>query len=432
MEIDDGSELGPATTRKLQQGRPSLPRARSPIKTHLKSPARQNPHLPPTSSPTRGTVLTAPERSPRTEVARRLVYEKSSQDKTMASSGHAKVNGASSRNRKLVAGGSQSSRSNKQAALNSDSVRTASEEENEVEAEAEEEDEDEQLELLNAGAVDGGDVEDEFPGSEEPDQEIEEEAPVVQELKSTNKSKPPGRRGRKPKATIEKENDDPVDAPLVDASIEENVQDEEPVKKRKGRPKAASRPKEPTPPADPTPPPKSSKRGRRARTSTDDVDEDNAESSGAKRQKTLAKSDKEDKGIESKPAPTKEKAKPGRKRKSSGVGVDSPIIQRGPPLPRSRGLVTVRREETAAMRTTRSGRASFKPLEWWKGEHIEYDEGQEDIFQDAGKRHFKMPTVKGVVRTEENYEPAPRRRGRPPTGPETEDRPISRGRRRGD
>ncbi|KAI0455986.1 Mif2/CENP-C like-domain-containing protein [Xylaria acuta] len=415
MEIDDGSELGPATTRKLQQGRrPSLPRARSPIKTNLNSPARQNPHVPPTSSPTRGTIVTAGERSLGPEVARRLDFSKSSQDKTMLLNGHAKVNGATSRNKKLTTGRSQSARSQEKAVP--DPISSSSSEDED------EEEEDEQLSLLGAGTIDRDDVGDESP--EAPDQEAEYEAPIVQESRSINKSNPPGRRGRKPEATIEKENNDPADSSSVDTSVA-TVEDEEPVKKRKGRPKAATREKEPTPPADPTPPSKSSKRGRPARTPPEDTDEGNAGSRGAKRPKTSAKADKAEQSASSKPAPTKEKSKPGRKRKSSGVGVDSPKIQRGPPLPKSRGLVTVRREETTAMKTTRSGRASFKPLEWWKGEHVEYDEDQEKIFEDAGKRHFKMPTVKGVVRTEENYEAVPRRRGRQPTGRKPGRRPSA-------
>ncbi|RYC63970.1 hypothetical protein CHU98_g2219 [Xylaria longipes] len=398
MEIDDGSELGPATTRKLQQG------------------------------------------------GRRLFH-----DKTTLTNGHAKVNGATGRNKKPMAGRSQSTRSQEQPVP--DPAFSEDEEE-----------EDDQLSLLEAGGVDGGDVEDESP--EALDQEVEDEAPIVQELKSTNKSKLPGRRGRKPKATIEKENNEPADPPSVNTSVENveveepvkkrkgrpkttaspkeptppadptppsvntsvedvEVEEEEPVKKRKGRPKAVASPKEPTPPADLTPPSKSSKRGRPARTSLENADEDNAESRGAKRPKVSAKADKAEQSASSKPAPTKEKGKPGRKRKSSGVGVESPKIQRGPPLPKGRGLVTLRREETTAMRTTRSGRASFKPLEWWKGEHVEYDEDQEKIFEDTGRRHFKMPTVKGVVRTEENYEAVPKRRGRQPTGRKPGRRPSA-------
>ncbi|KAJ3573059.1 hypothetical protein NPX13_g4839 [Xylaria arbuscula] len=423
MEIDDGSELGPATTRKLQQGRPSLPRARSPIKTNLKSPARQNPHIPPTSSPTRGTVVTDRERSPRPEVKRRLDFSKSDQDPTMAASSQAKAT-TNGRYKPHKIASSQPSRPIEQPTFSSDPP-------NHIEDEPEEEDEeDEPMELLDAGAADdGGYLEDDL--SEAPDEEVEAEeeeepAPIVEKPKPTNKSKPPGRRGRKPKTSIEEENDDPVDTSLENAAEEGVIENEEPVKKRKGRPKAASKPERvPTSPADPSPPPKASKRGRQARTSSEEVGESSAEPRDTKRQKTSTKASKAEQNTGPKSAPAKEKAKPGRKRKSSGVGVDSPVIQRGPPLPKSRGLVTVRREETSGMRTTRSGRASFKPLEWWKGEHVEYDEDQENLFEDANKRHFKMRSVKGVVRTEESEEPGTRRRGRPATGRKPGRRPSA-------
>ncbi|KAI3327581.1 hypothetical protein HD806DRAFT_327250 [Xylariaceae sp. AK1471] len=412
MEIDDGSELGPATTRKLQQGRISLPRVRSPIKTHLKSPARQNPHLAPSSSPVRGTVVTARERSPDQVVARRLDFSKSSQQlKRPLVNGHGTATAIKGRNGKPT-----KDHSPVQEAIVSDETE-----------EEDEEDEDEPLELL-----DGGVIEQDDPPEEAEQEEMEEELSLVQEPepkpKPINKPKPPGRRGRKPKVTAEEEDTGPADASLVGVSTEENEVDEEPVKRRKGRrPKTVARQeeKEPTPVADHTPL-KSSKRGRPARTSTDDVEESSADSRGAKRHKTSAKPDIAEKDTLSKPVPAKEKGKPGRKRKSSGIGVNSPMIQRGPPLPRSRGLVTLRREDTTAMRTTRSGRASFRPLEWWKGEHVEYDEEQEKIFTDSGNRHFKMPTVKGVVRTEESHEEAAhKRRGRPPTGRKPSRRPSA-------
>lgn len=436
MEIDDGSELGPATILKLQHGRLSLPRARSPIKTHLNSPARLNPHLPPTTSPAKGTVVMARERSPRPEVARKLNFSRSSEDNIVVTKTHIEVNGASARNRKLANRASQPTRSIERP-ISSDASAPTEEEQDEEE----EEEEEEALELLDAGVIEGGGFEEqEYP--EQPDQEVEDEISIVQELtvgnKAKAKAKAPGRRGRKP--APDEEDNDVVDAPAATAPrVDESAEDEEPVKKRKGRPKAAARQERvPTPPADPTPPPKVAKRGRPARTPVDATDENDAgpsskrqkisaktslndpdendTGSGSKRQKTSAKAKKAEQSTPPKPAQTKEKAKPGRKRKSSGIGVDSPMIQRGPPLPKSRGLVTIRREETTAMKTTRSGRASFKPLEWWKGEHVEYDEDRENLFEDAGKRYFKMPTVKGVVRTEENHDSAPRRRGRPPTG----------------
>ncbi|KAI1109480.1 Mif2/CENP-C like-domain-containing protein [Nemania sp. NC0429] len=452
MEIDDGSELGPATIRRLQQSRLSLPRARSPIKTHLNSPARLNPHVPPTTSPVKGTVVTARQRSPRPEVVRRLDFSRDSNGNGIVAKSQTEVNGASARKGNMANRISRPTRTIEQHISSDASLPPDDEPENEPEEEEEEEEEEEALELLDAGAVEDDYVEEqeEEKSPKEPDHEEEDEISIVEEIRvENNKSKAPGRRGRKPKAAFREENDDAVDAPSAAAPrIEESTEDEEPVKKRAGRPKAAARQeREPTPPADPTPPKKAGKRGRPARSplqtadangagpsskrqktsakaSLDDADENDAEPD-PKRQKTSVKAAKAEQSASSKPAPAKEKGKPGRKRKSSGIGVDSPMIQRGPPLPKSRGLVTIRREETATMRTTRSGRVSFKPVEYWKGEYVEYDDEQANLFEDAGKRHFKMPTVKGIVRTEENRELAPRRRGRPPTGRKPGRRPSA-------
>ena len=401
-----GSEIGPVTALKLQQGRLSIPRARSPIKTHLNSPARQNPHVAHSSSPTRGVIVTAPQRSPEHIVARRLDFSKSSQLRQPITNGPLKTSAAKGRKEKLTNGHSQPTHHREEPTLRVD-VAQAEEEEEE-----EEEEEDDPMELLEAAIVE----------SEEPEQEEQEqkdERPMVREPRAANKSKPSGRRGRKPKAIIEEEHEDRAETTVPESPIEENEEDDAPVKKRRGRPKAAAlrqKDKEPTPVPDPTPP-KPSKRGRPARNSADNVEENADESRGAKRQKTAGKPRKMEQSASSKSVVEREKGKPGRKRKSSGVGVDSPMIQRGPPLPKSRGLVTVRREEVTAMKTTRSGRTSFKPLEWWKGEHVEYDEEEERVFTDSGNRHFKMPTVKGIVRTEEApSEPAHKRRGRPATG----------------
>ncbi|KAI1825072.1 Mif2/CENP-C like-domain-containing protein [Xylaria intraflava] len=400
MEIDDGSELGPATTRKLQQGRPSLPRARSPIKTNLNSPARQNPHMPPVSSAARGTVVTTGNQSPRPEVARKLDFSKGPTEKATSANGHTKANGASRRHGKPTNGLSKSTRTNTEPDTHDNSDPDQGEDEDEDE-------DDEPLALLDA--VDARGYPDQDESSGEPDQDVDDEDRIVQGFKAMNMPKAAGRRSQKTKAAADP---DPPDSPS-----EDTAEDEEPVR-RNGRPKAAARRKEkaPSPITNSVPPAKSSKRERLAVASGDEAGEGSAEPRGAKRQRTSAKTDRTEKSSSSKPAAAKEKAKTARKRKSSGVGVDSPAIQRGPPLPKSRGLVTIRREETATMKTTRSGRASFKPLEWWKGEHVEYDEEQEDLFEDAGNRHFKMPTVKGVVRAEASIEPAPKRRGRPTTG----------------
>ncbi|CAJ2511073.1 Uu.00g066980.m01.CDS01 [Anthostomella pinea] len=399
MEIDDGSEMGPATTRKLQrqgQGRPSIPRARSPIKTHLQSPARQNPHLVPGSSPVRGSIVTSRDRSPKQGVARKLNFSMSQN----LTNGHSKANATKKSNGKLPNGHAPSDDSEEEASLHGESELP--------ELEDVEDDDEEPLDMLDAAGEDGGAVEDDEPEQQQEEDEDQDVSPIVQHAKE------PKRRGRKPKAAAPVEDAEQEEVSIVeDVSAPAEDTQEEPVKKRRGRPKASPKQEveEPSPPKEPTPPAKTSKkRGRPARTSIDnaEVDENNPESRETKRPRPEEKADK---NTLSKPTATKEKGKPGRKRKSSGIGVDSPVVRQGPPLPRGPGLVTMRREGPGDMRTTRSGRASFKPLEFWKNEHVLYDD--EEVYEDKGGRVFKMAAVKGVVRAEPVYERKPKRRGRP-------------------
>lgn len=71
-------------------------------------------------------------------------------------------------------------------------------------------------------------------------------------------------------------------------------------------------------------------------------------------------------------------------------------IQRGPPRPRQQGLFILRREtpELGNFATTRSGRASIKPVAYWKNETIRYGE---DDTADADAS-FLLPTIKEVIR----------------------------------
>ncbi|KAI2632365.1 Mif2/CENP-C like-domain-containing protein [Hypoxylon sp. NC1633] len=410
MEIDDESQMGPATIMKQRKNRPSLPRARSPIKTHLQSPARQNPHLGPTSSPTRGSIVTARERSPPRSVNRRLDFSQRSQRQakpTMTS--HLKYYSKKAQNGKITKGHARASDSD-DGEVNLQG-RTGQPEEEEGEDDREESPLHVDEEVVQ--------VDDEQVGPTiEPEPEAEDDQEEqVQESRSA--PQPKKRRGRKAKApTAQQEEGEPS---IVEAAPEEVEQvAEEPIKKKRGRPaRVAQSPEEPRPAK------KSPKRRRSGRNSSgsaaenqeqeqeeEQEQEDNVERRVTKRQRTEKK---ETKNTSSKPTTTKEKAKPGRKRKSSGIGVEEPIVQRGPPLPKGRGLVALRREEEEMMRTTRSGRLSYKPLEFWKGEHKVYDTASQHVFEDKSGR-FVMPEVKGVVRAaEESYSQPKKRRGRPAT-----------------
>ncbi|OTA54915.1 hypothetical protein K449DRAFT_400793 [Hypoxylon sp. EC38] len=408
MEIDDESQMGPATTMKQRQTRPSLPRARSPIKTNLKSPARQNPHIGLTSSPTRGSVLTAREPNPSKSVNRRLDFSQGSSQNRLkpAVNGHSKANGVKGRNGKLTNGRAHSSDSEEDDAILQGRRGQPQEEE------TEEEEPEESMQVIDAGGDDvdyGEDQQDDL--SEEPEPEVEEvEEEPVQKPEPVQQAK---RRGRKAKAPVVEEEEREA-SPAEEPSREE-AEDEPPRKKQRGRPAKNSSPKEES-----ERPTKSTKRRRSGRNSggsaneeqeQEQEQEDNVEEErGTKRQRSEKKGTKPS---SSKPTATKDKGKPGRKRKSSGIGVDEPVVQRGPPLPKGRGLVALRREEEEDnMRTTRSGRLSYRPLQFWKGEQVLHDSSTQDVFEDKGQ-YFVMPKVKGVVRTSEETPPRRRRPGRP-------------------
>ena len=89
--------------------------------------------------------------------------------------------------------------------------------------------------------------------------------------------------------------------------------------------------------------------------------------------------------------------------------VESPDIQRGPPLPRNnRGLFIMRREtpfEGTGFKQSRYGRNSIKPVAWWKNERIEYSEDEAD----DGTSKFLLSRIKEVVRKDEVEDTRPKR-----------------------
>ncbi|UKZ82097.1 hypothetical protein TrVFT333_009881 [Trichoderma virens FT-333] len=98
----------------------------------------------------------------------------------------------------------------------------------------------------------------------------------------------------------------------------------------------------------------------------------------------------------------KTKGRPGRKPKNADsedgdVGETSfAALQRGPPMPKSRGLVSMRKDLDDRITQTRSGRHSYRPVEYWRGEQVvREDEEQADMF---AKDRFVMPSIKEVVR----------------------------------
>lgn len=208
----------------------------------------------------------------------------------------------------------------------------------------------------------------------------------------------PGRRGRppgRPKKAPPKEREPSVESEANEPEAEQqgsyNGEDEEaPQPRRKpGRPAKKAAPSAAT------------KQQKRA--SPEEEDEER-EGGDKKRQKTQEKAS----------APAK---KPGRKPKAKPQAQtedpDTSVlqVQRGPPLPRARGLVSMRRD--SSIQQTRSGRHSYRPLEFWKNERVEYetDAVREDMFR-AGSR-MVLPSIKEVIRVEEEEVETKKRNSRP-------------------
>ncbi|KAK8086886.1 cupin [Apiospora phragmitis] len=413
MEIDDESQLGPATVARMRnpaKGRLSIPRARSPVKTHLNSPARHNTHVAPGSSPMRGSVMDDRAESPTSKsVKRRLNF---SADPTL----QPLTNG----NSKSKSSGSQRGKSVNRLPVSDDEddlprhsrpkkhEESVHEEDEEGEEEEEEEDEEEPMEVLDMGD-DDGDLEPPAPEDlemeDESGQQQDEEEEPTEEVSIEQEKPQPKKRGRKAKSKD-------ADSPQLEAPTAEPR--EAPAKKQRGRPKRDSVGKTQEPPA------KKSKRRS---------DEDKPEVADApERGNKNARKEKE-KDVKAEEPKPKVKAKPGRKRKSSGVGPASPAVFPRAPMPKSRGLQILRREglNEGNIRTTRSGRISTKPLDFWKGERYEYETDNEDLYPDKGGRHIKLATIKSVVRVEAGPdEPKAKRRGRPAAADGARGRPKRR------
>lgn len=93
-------------------------------------------------------------------------------------------------------------------------------------------------------------------------------------------------------------------------------------------------------------------------------------------------------------------------------------------MPKSRGLVSMRRDNDAVTQT-RSGRHSYRPLDYWRGEAVVREEEElDDVF---ARKRFVMPTIKEVIRVPEELPPskrAPRSKARAKAKASKHQRPI--------
>ncbi|EHK15874.1 uncharacterized protein TRIVIDRAFT_174585 [Trichoderma virens Gv29-8] len=194
---------------------------------------------------------------------------------------------------------------------------------------------------------------------------------------------------------------------------EDEEEDELPIVKQKGRSKQDQKRRD----AAPSSSQPSKKRGPPRKSTREDTpeeaqeqseeeqqeeeDEEEEDVAPRKKQRTAGPSKAAKPKAKAEPQP-KTKGRPGRKPKNADsedgdVGETSfAALQRGPPMPKSRGLVSMRKDLDDRITQTRSGRHSYRPVEYWRGEQVvREDEEQADMF---AKDRFVMPSIKEVVR----------------------------------
>lgn len=213
------------------------------------------------------------------------------------------------------------------------------------------------------------------------------------------------------------------------------TEDPSPAVKKRGRP-AKNKKSEESPAAGPPSGNSSAKRRREARSSNADSipEEQEVQPEPASKRQRVAAAPAAAKGKpgrkpaasrsprpaeSSSTAAAKPKPKRGRPAKLSsgdagdnGAGDESVLIVPRPPLPKRGGLVISRPGDSDGTIRTRSGRTSFRPLEHWRNERVEFEQVSLDARLGRSKnRNLLMPSIKEIVRVEEEEPPAARRLG---------------------
>lgn len=264
--------------------------------------------------------------------------------------------------------------------------------------------------------------------SPEPEPEPEHSEPPSEEDEPPVKQPVAAKKGRgrppRPKPVQQEPEEEPVEEEPVE---EESEEDAAPVAPKRGR-----KPNKPAPqPKQPKAAPASRKRRAEPEPEEDDQPEDEVsepepEESApqAKKQRTApVKPSKPAAKAAASKAPGRPKGRPPRSKAPAEEAGETSFaaLQRGPPMPKSRGLVSVR-HDAEEVRTTRSGRHSFKPLDWWRGDKVVQEEEEFDGV--TGRDKFVLTTIKEVIRKPQEEAPVKKARGRakgrPKRAPEVE------------
>ena len=359
-----------------------IPKSKSPVKTNLGSPAIRDRRLGPVS-PSRGSVVTSPQTNGEKSVKRRL-------DFGAAAASLPRPGAAELTNGYHTPEDDDVDEETIMRGADADRMEGDDDDENDEPVNV-----DEFLEITGTGFYD---VEAELERVSAENSLISNEEEEV--------TKPVASKGRgRPARAVPAREDEDEDEEVV------------PAPRRRGRNAKSKVADEPAPRPNP-------KRRRSERESlSDDATPEEAEASEPeeapepKRQRTAGKGKRGRKPAEE--AATQEEPespeaprpkKGGRKRRSSGVADVSVVVPRGPPLPKSRGLLIARRETPGdGMTQTRSGRQSFRPLAFWRNERVDYDtsEAVEDAFAGGHRGRFLLPAIKEVHRVDEEAAAAP-------------------------
>ncbi|POR32300.1 Centromere protein 3 [Tolypocladium paradoxum] len=361
--LPPGGGPGPRTLLRNQRNiKLPIPKSRSPIKTSLKSPARKNPLVERLSSPTRRSI--GGERD--VTVTRRLDFTgRTEKSRTGSAKG---INGTRRRDDDdddddSVLGGHLGVDDMVEESLQMVGAMGADDDDGDAD-------------------VDSGGAPEEEPEEEEDEEDEEDEPPIKQRRarpprhERQNEDSQASRGSKKRRSLRNSTGGDDTEEP------QQEEDDEEPRQAKRQRTKAPAAPKAAPAKAAPT-------------TTA-------AAKAKATKPPPAAKTDNKPKG---RGRPPGRKAKEPQDAGEEAGEASFMALQRGPPMPKSRGLVSVRRDADA-VKQTRSGRHSYKPVDYWRGEQVirEHEE-RDDMFYDGG---FVLPTIKEVVRVPQDAPPSKR------------------------
>lgn len=385
-----------------------LPRARSPVKTYLQSPAHKNPHLGPSSSPIRGSVVEqrAREDADRSQSAkRRLDFSMKMNALPKPSRGDAP---------KSAPRGRRSINLPEEEEEDDDEAILQGQEESEFPSES--------MAMIEAGGDDDGILDDNDGSEVEPEEDSRDSDGQVQPTEEEQEeedeplpSSPPVLKSSPP--VIKKKRGRPAGkrSPVQQEEVEEEEELPQRASKRRRSNNTASSPPEPKQPS-PSPIPEPKKAGRprgRPSLSKQTAVEESEDAPAQQPKPVKGKRGRPPKAAPAKAAPAKattNATKPPKQRSPSPADagdISLAVVPRGPPLPKGRGLLINRRVQVPGddgITRTRSGRNSFRPLAFWRNEHVDYDPDAavEDKTSKNGRGgRLLLPTVTGVVRVEE-------------------------------